>query len=41
VVRAEQAAGSGTESTYLIDVSAQVAAIREALSETPGQAEPS
>jgi hypothetical protein len=36
VVRAEQAAGSSTESTYLIDMSAQVAAIREAMSEEPG-----
>ena len=38
VIRAEQAAGSSTESTYLVDVSAQVAAIREAVS---GRAETS
>jgi hypothetical protein len=38
VIRAEQAAGTSTESTYLVDVSAQVAAIREAVS---GRAETS
>ncbi|MGO8686829.1 MAG: dynamin family protein [Candidatus Dormibacteria bacterium] len=38
VVRAEQAAGSSTESTYLIEMSARIAAILEALSETPHQA---
>jgi hypothetical protein len=32
VIRAEQAAGSSTESAYLIEMSAQVAAIREAVS---------
>ena len=33
VVRAEQAAGSSTESAYLIEMSAQIATIREALRE--------
>jgi hypothetical protein len=41
VTRAEQAAGSSIESAYLIAMSAQVAAIRKALSETPDQAEQS
>jgi hypothetical protein len=41
VLRAEQAAGSNTESAHLIGMSAQLAAIREALSETPDQAESS
>ena len=35
VIRAGQAAGSSAESAYLIAMSAQVAAIRKALSETP------
>jgi hypothetical protein len=34
----EQAAGSNTESAYLTEMSARIAAIREALSEPPDQA---
>jgi len=41
VIRAEQAAGSSTENAYLMDMTAQIAAIREAMSETADGAEPS
>ncbi len=41
VIRAEQAAGSSTENAYLMGMTAQIAAIREAMSETADRAEPS